>query len=158
MIVAIIRVTLVDSEIQNIDYAIPDTAKGIGGKDTQKFPENIDISWLYFWSCIEMTTAIIIACVASFRQFFVTTNKQRQENKPAGSKPRKRLPLWPGRQRNRLESSDGLENDLVGANEMDKHDHIVPLDSIHVGYRISVLPGNFKEDEHRGQDWPLLSK
>lgn len=64
----------------------------------------LDLSWFYFWSNVEMTTgkslaspsknlsktgvrittiyspeaAIVIACVASFRQLFVNANKQRK--------------------------------------------------------------------------------
>ncbi|KAJ5738158.1 hypothetical protein N7493_001313 [Penicillium malachiteum] len=38
--------------------------------------KSVDVSWLYFWSFIEMGTAIIISCVASFRQLFVTSQNQ----------------------------------------------------------------------------------
>ncbi|RAH63771.1 uncharacterized protein BO66DRAFT_444629 [Aspergillus aculeatinus CBS 121060] len=37
---------------------------------------NMDMTWLWMWSFIEMGTAIMISCVASFRQLFVTSQNQ----------------------------------------------------------------------------------
>jgi hypothetical protein len=53
MTVAIIRVAVVDSRHQNTE-----------------------IAWLYFWTFVENGIAIMIACVASFRQLFVASHEQ----------------------------------------------------------------------------------
>ncbi|PYH44303.1 uncharacterized protein BP01DRAFT_401389 [Aspergillus saccharolyticus JOP 1030-1] len=37
---------------------------------------NMDMTWLWMWSFIEMGTAIMISCVASFRQLFVNSQNQ----------------------------------------------------------------------------------
>lgn len=69
-----------------------------------------DLSWLFFWGSIEMATserkpfpflnvsvvdafhaAIIIACVASFRQLFITTQNQHQYRKTSDSTSRRGL-------------------------------------------------------------------
>jgi hypothetical protein len=63
MIVALIRVLLVNSGDMS--------------------PE---IAWLYFWSSVEVGVAIIIACVASFRQLFVATRDQGSSNNSGNSK------------------------------------------------------------------------
>ncbi|KAI4225319.1 MAG: hypothetical protein L6R36_003984 [Xanthoria steineri] len=49
MVVSIIRVAIV-------------------GSSTRSSTQQPDISWVYFWSNIEMSTAIVIACIGSFRQ------------------------------------------------------------------------------------------
>ncbi|PYH79595.1 hypothetical protein BO82DRAFT_385086 [Aspergillus uvarum CBS 121591] len=53
MAVAIVRVAV------GIDYA-----------------QTMDISWVYFWSCIEMGTAVMVACAASFRQLYITSRNR----------------------------------------------------------------------------------
>ncbi|KAJ8071714.1 hypothetical protein OCU04_002030 [Sclerotinia nivalis] len=105
---------------------------------------NVDTSWLYFWSNIEVTTSIIIACLTSFRQLFVhSQTRTNQEPNPShyviapastsrkgslpyfttslknshGSNPRK--PTWPSE---RLESQT----------------YIVPLDSVHIKHNVDV--------------------
>ncbi|KAL8885051.1 MAG: hypothetical protein Q9205_006905, partial [Flavoplaca limonia] len=40
-----------------------------------------DISWVYFWSNIEMSTAIVIACISSFRQVFVNAHNRRRQDR-----------------------------------------------------------------------------
>ncbi|KAL3481033.1 hypothetical protein BJX99DRAFT_254012 [Aspergillus californicus] len=40
----------------------------------------LDIAWLFFWSFLEVATAIIVACLASFRQLFVSHNNQTTYN------------------------------------------------------------------------------
>ncbi|KAL8778770.1 MAG: hypothetical protein Q9213_007250 [Squamulea squamosa] len=130
MIVAIVRVAIVRVAVVNSDK------------------HNHDISWLYLWSCVEMTTSVIIACVASFRQFFVAASKQRREQKPGASISRKDWLYWLQLRRKKADSSDALENKLVGDGKMDKPNGIVPLDSVHVGYNISVSASNFKMDGH----------
>lgn len=143
MIVAVIRVTVVNSP---------------------NLPA--DVSWLYFWSNIEMTTcmciytltccrsglltgtlvAIIIACMASFRQFFVHATKQRKQKKPSNPLSRKTLLSW---LRLRHKNTDATAPLAEGdANKWDSQSHIVPLDSIHVGYNISVTASNFKMEGH----------
>ncbi|KAL4793873.1 hypothetical protein BDV19DRAFT_390854 [Aspergillus venezuelensis] len=36
----------------------------------------LDITWLNLWCSVEVATAIMVACVASFRQLFVTVQNQ----------------------------------------------------------------------------------
>lgn len=48
---------------------------------------NAAIDWLYFWSNIEAATAIVIACMASFRQLFVTSQNAHQYSRYRGEKP-----------------------------------------------------------------------
>ncbi|KAL8644237.1 MAG: hypothetical protein Q9226_007866, partial [Calogaya cf. arnoldii] len=42
----------------------------VTSRDTQA-----DVTWLYIWSLIEMAVAVIVSCLASFRQLFVASNK-----------------------------------------------------------------------------------
>ena len=145
IIVAIVRVVLVNS--------------------TQR---NADITWLYFWSNIEMTTcmlnisvrlgcmcfsllaAIIIACVASFRQLFVNTNNQRKQPKASGSSSRRGLLSYlKYRYRSTRKGKSGIEiQDGDSSDRWGSKTHIVPLDSIHVGYNLSVPVSKFGQDEH----------
>lgn len=143
MIVSILRVALLNSEAQNAD-----------------------ISWLYLWSNIEMatcmwsrfpacldsftdqlppSTAIIIACVASFRQLFVSTQNQHQFGGPSESTPRRSL-LSYLRFRSKFSNSSGSHTkwptshgrrqDLLA--KADSQTHIVPLDGIHVSHNVHI--------------------
>jgi hypothetical protein len=47
-----------------------------------------EIAWLYFWSSVEVGTAIIIACVASFRQLFVAARDPGSSNNNSGGSSR----------------------------------------------------------------------
>ncbi|KAL5355197.1 hypothetical protein BJX96DRAFT_170441 [Aspergillus floccosus] len=37
---------------------------------------NVDVTWLYFWSFVELSIAIVVSCMAAFRQLFVTSHNQ----------------------------------------------------------------------------------
>lgn len=39
----------------------------------RSYTKNASLDWLFFWSSIEVATAIIVACLASFRQLFVAS-------------------------------------------------------------------------------------
>ncbi|KAF2687328.1 hypothetical protein K458DRAFT_296574 [Lentithecium fluviatile CBS 122367] len=71
MIVSIIRVTLVNSN-----------------------DRPTEIVWLYFWSFVENGVAIIIACVASFRQLFVNTHGESSSKSSGPSKQQVHLPSF----------------------------------------------------------------
>jgi len=60
MVVSIIRVTVVQSGHQSVELA-----------------------WLFFWSYVEVGTAIMISCVASFRQLFVAQERATSASKPS---------------------------------------------------------------------------
>lgn len=62
MVVSVIRVTVVQSEHQSAE-----------------------IAWLFFWSYVEVGTAIMISCVASFRQLFVAQERATSASKPSPS-------------------------------------------------------------------------
>ncbi|PYH93316.1 hypothetical protein BO71DRAFT_355514 [Aspergillus ellipticus CBS 707.79] len=46
--------------------------------------ESMDISWFYFWTAVEIGTAIMVACIASFRQFYVTSRNKHLFGKESG--------------------------------------------------------------------------
>ncbi|KAL8643688.1 MAG: hypothetical protein Q9226_008185 [Calogaya cf. arnoldii] len=43
-----------------------------------------DSSWLYLWSAIEASIAIIVACLATFRNLFSRENNSQRVEKPVG--------------------------------------------------------------------------
>ncbi|EED13966.1 conserved hypothetical protein [Talaromyces stipitatus ATCC 10500] len=98
---------------------------------------SVDISWLYFWSFIEMGTAIIISCIASFRQLFVTSQNQHLYGKAAYRTPYQKLPnigrkgYGPGESGPRGEGNTESQRSAVGAT-------IVPLDVLYVRKEFEV--------------------
>ena len=142
MIVSIIRVAVVHSDNQNAD-----------------------ISWLYLWSNIEMATcmcsrsrllqsrllisslsiAIIIACVASFRQLFITSQNQHRYDGSGISTTRRGL-LGYFRSYNKSSNNSGsytkwLTTRSRQAAPLDRSDsqtHIVPLHNIHVTQKVDI--------------------
>jgi len=118
VVVSIIRVTIVNSV------------------DT-----NVDISWLYLWSNIEMGTSIIIACVASFRQLFVQTkNEQIRVKQPTSAQTsawsrRGLMSYFTSTNRSQKDSSS---HDTWQNERLDSQTQIVPLDSIHVKHSVDV--------------------
>ncbi|KAJ5691623.1 hypothetical protein N7488_012358 [Penicillium malachiteum] len=56
--------------------------------------KNRDISWLYFWSGVEMGVAIIISCTASFRQLFINSKNQHMFNEKAQNSYSSPLISW----------------------------------------------------------------
>lgn len=112
-----------------------------------------DISWLYLWSNIEVVicmfshlctlmlslsltlepfTAIIVACLASFRQLYVKSDKPGRIQ--AGSYQ----PLW-GNSFGGRSSYTRQVLRLETPSKPDSTEKIAPLDAIHVGHRTSVL-------------------
>ncbi|KAI9664062.1 MAG: hypothetical protein M1821_007553 [Bathelium mastoideum] len=118
--------------------------------------KNVDISWLYLWSNIEVTVAIIIACVASFRQLFTQSQQQgpsKGYTSSGGSGRRGFLAQlrswgWTSRATGTGNSSQKKWTHLRGPSKEqnsserppsgDSHEHIVPLDGIHVSQNFNV--------------------
>ena len=153
MIVAIIRVTIVNSS-----------------------HKNADISWLFFWSNIEMATcksscrsfdqlrptidqsvlpkAVIIACLASFRQLFVDINSPQAHAAHSRSTSRGGLlsyfQFW-GRSSTRLYSHKKWPKNSSEHNDSSKptesQTHIFPLDSILVRHNVAVSSANRSQSE-----------
>lgn len=131
-----------------------------------------DISWLYMWGNIEMTvgtslynqlsplniqladqafhifTAVVVACLASFRQLFVKSGQtgfiQQAESSTSWHK---RLLSSHFRSTSKLMGSSGRKtsstspgiNGQSSAHSLNKStDHIVPLDSIYVDRKVDV--------------------
>lgn len=120
MVIAVIRVALVNS--------------------SQHLP---DITWLFFWSNLEMTTSIIIACIVSFRQVFVTRNRQRTD--VSFSHPgRTSFSIFNSSRRSSGKKVRPTERSSVRprardmSDEWDSHSQIIPLNSIRVGHSISI--------------------
>ncbi|KNG86927.1 hypothetical protein ANOM_005366 [Aspergillus nomiae NRRL 13137] len=92
---------------------------------------SVDIGWLYFWSFVEMGTGIIIACIASFRQLFVSSQNQHLFGKvkhtpqnPLLGVPSKKYGLSRERSDTESQTSDAA---------------IVPMDSVHVRSDFEVV-------------------
>lgn len=135
--------------------------------------KNPSISWLYLWSSIEMTTSIIVACLVSFRQLFITSRsgnqpgRARQDNAPSAlyaffwdvgliikspfvkssrtdSSRHSRWHLSPGR---------GQERPSDSSNRVP----FVPLDSIHVSHNIHFTNRDF-ELENYSASYPMSTR
>ncbi|KAL8850284.1 MAG: hypothetical protein Q9221_004794 [Calogaya cf. arnoldii] len=85
MIIAIIRVALVGSD-----------------NKTQ-----LDATWMYLWSAIETSVAIIVACLATFRNLFSRENGRQPGNKPIQPGPSSFFVRGGGR---RVKMSDILDS------------------------------------------------
>lgn len=151
MIVSIIRVTIVGTSTKNPD-----------------------ISWLYFWSNIEMSTgmhispssilsliadarasAIVISCIASFRHVFVNAQNRRRQVRPGGTSSRKtllswlRLPRWGSRKsRASGKKASDLEEGKESSEDGRSTIHVTPLQSIHVDPTLSVTASNFRLEDY----------
>ena len=135
-----------------------------------------DISWLYLWSNVEMATckfscrsfdqlhpitdqslspkAIIIACLASFRQLFVNVNGQQAQAIHSRSTSRwGLLSYFQSRGKSSTKSSSHTKwpdhsskpNDPSKPSE--SQTHIIPLDSILVSHNIAVSSANRRQSE-----------
>ena len=153
MIVAIIRVAIVNSS-----------------------HKDADVSWLFFWSNIEMATcksscrsfdqlrptidqslppkAVIIACLASFRQLFVNINGQQAHAVHSRSTSRWGLFSYfqsRGKSLTKLSSHTKWPNHPSEYNDPPKptegQTHIVPLDSILVRHNVAVSSANRRQSE-----------
>lgn len=153
MVVSIIRVAIV-------------------GSSTRSSTQQPDISWVYFWSNIEMSTgkslyswtrslnsakvifvtAIVIACIGSFRQVFVNAhNRRRQDrrNRPSSFNrlfPWLRFPSWSTR--SPLKRSPKSSNGQDSAQDWRSPTHIAPLQSIHIDPHLSVAASNFRLEDY----------
>ncbi|KAI4230761.1 MAG: hypothetical protein LQ349_006051 [Xanthoria aureola] len=133
MIVSIIRVAIV-------------------GSSTRSSTQQPDISWVYFWSNIEMSTAIVIACIGSFRQVFVNAhNRRRQDrrNRPSSFNrlfPWLRFPSWS--KRSPLKRSPKSSKGQDSSQDWRSPTHIAPLQSIHIDPHISVAASNFRLEDY----------
>lgn len=153
MVVSIIRVAIV-------------------GSSTRSSTQQPDISWVYFWSNIEMSTgkslflegfaqfgesnlfvtAIVIACIGSFRQVFVNAhNRRRQDRRNRSSSsnrlfPWLRFPSWSTR--SPLKRSPKSSNGQDSSQDWRSPTHIAPLQSIHIDPRISVAASNFRLEDY----------
>ncbi|CAH0038138.1 unnamed protein product [Clonostachys solani] len=127
MVVAIIRVALV---------------KGISSEVRVS-----SIDWLYFWSNIEAGIAIVVACLASFRQLFVYNKESQEGSGRSGRRNPWSLRSLMGFTRLTKGSSirplQGTEDTWgsgrgVHAGSHDSAEHIVPLESVHVKQSFEV--------------------
>lgn len=109
---------------------------------------SVDISWLYFWSFIEMGTGIIIACIASFRQLFVTSQNQHLYGKAMYRTPYS--PLL-----NRAQKAYGwTRSRSTGDSESQtSNTNILPLDSVHVRSDYDVVSFPAKVHNHQRNEF-----
>ncbi|KAI1074869.1 hypothetical protein F5B20DRAFT_585879 [Whalleya microplaca] len=128
MVVSIIRVTMV--------------------VDLRGELRNASIDWLYTWSNVEMAVAIIVACVASFRQLFVSS--QRAGNlEQSGSRSRRGVFWYLGF--NRLSAKKTSNDDshhhwpdanldpkIHGSMDAGSQTYMVPLEHVHVKNTVDV--------------------
>ncbi|RYP77926.1 hypothetical protein DL769_003299 [Monosporascus sp. CRB-8-3] len=107
---------------------------------------NASIDWLYTWSNVEMAVAIIIACLASFRQLFVSTNRTGEHSRSRSH----RGILWYlgfSRLSAKDESNDASQPSwrkvsggpkVSDSVENGSRTYIMPLESVHVKNTIDV--------------------
>ncbi|RAQ62926.1 hypothetical protein COH20_011456 [Aspergillus flavus] len=99
---------------------------------------SVDIGWLYLWSFVEMGTGIIIACIASFRQLFVTSQNQHLFGKVKHT-PHNPLLGVSGKKYGPSQESH------VGDTESQTSDAaIVPMDAVHVRSDFEVVTSSKK--------------
>ncbi|KAB8242978.1 hypothetical protein BDV35DRAFT_383531 [Aspergillus flavus] len=99
---------------------------------------SVDIGWLYLWSFVEMGTGIIIACIASFRQLFVTSQNQHLFGKVKHT-PHNPLLGVSGKKHGPSQESH------VGDTESQTSDAaIVPMDAVHVRSDFEVVTSSKK--------------
>ncbi|KAE8382377.1 hypothetical protein BDV26DRAFT_253858 [Aspergillus bertholletiae] len=100
---------------------------------------SVDIGWLYLWSFVEMGTAIIIACVASFRQLFVTSQNQHLFGKV---NPTPYNPLLGGSSKKygRSQERPGGEDTESQTSDV----AIMPMSSVHVRHDFEVATSTKK--------------
>ncbi|KAI4105079.1 MAG: hypothetical protein LQ345_007248 [Seirophora villosa] len=146
MIVAVIRVALV---------AAKGSARDLNWHD-----------WVFFWSNIEMTTSIIIACVASFRQLFVTSSRQRSRVRPSHSweclsampessvKPRRKCTSKRGSHGKRAVEGDEVTEEAP--EPWIRMTDMIPPNGICVDHSISITTSN-TGDEDRERMAPYTS-
>lgn len=116
---------------------------------------NPDISWLYFWSNIEMSTAIVISCIASFRHVFVNAQNRRRQVGRSTPRSRKtllswlRLPRWGLRKlsASRKKASDP-EKGKESSEDWHSATYIAPLQSVHVDPTLSIAVSNFRLEDY----------
>ncbi|EPS31001.1 hypothetical protein PDE_05955 [Penicillium oxalicum 114-2] len=113
--------------------------------------EQIDIAWLCFWSFVEVDAAILISCVASMRQLFISaqakstrersTSNQNSLGRGVKSPPVVSSRVQPGRDGSDVLSSEG---DVP----------LSPLSLVHVRHDFKLTRGAAKDrmrDEETGQ-------
>ena len=131
-----------------------------------------DISWVYFWSNIEMSTgqsfrswmnsskftkailcpAIVIACISSFRQVFVNAHNRRRQDRRSVRSSLKRLlpwlhfPSW--NIASPLKRSPKSSNCQGSSIDWRTPTHIAPLQSIHIDPHISIAASNFRLEDY----------
>ncbi|CAD6588374.1 MAG: hypothetical protein ASARMPRED_003539 [Alectoria sarmentosa] len=109
----------------------------------------LDLTWLLLWSGLEMTVAILVACLASFRILYTSSERSRrsaliddQSNKTA-----ERLDNGPGIPLNaRVMSSTRI---IASENTHHKRqtsaatfeEAILPMDNVHIQHKYSVVSG-----------------
>jgi len=117
----------------------------VGGNSHQQ----VDITWLYFWTNIEMFVSIIVACLGSFRQLFVkTVNPPNTKAEGVLKLPSDNMTFWRrglfsfslftrrssntspsksyGSSSNNSKFSKGAEHQYTS------QEHIIPFDTIHI--------------------------
>ncbi|GKZ57625.1 hypothetical protein CBS63078_6367 [Aspergillus niger] len=114
--------------------------------------EPVDISWLYLWSFIEMGTAIIISCVASFRQLFVTSQNQHLFGKVAYHPPNNPLLNSMRNGYRRTQSGPGVEGD-GSSQRSGTAPKILPLDLVHVRNEFDVESAPASRNHSREDPW-----
>ncbi|KND94611.1 hypothetical protein TOPH_00772 [Tolypocladium ophioglossoides CBS 100239] len=127
MVVAVIRVVLVKGSTDQL--------------------QNASIDWLYMWSNVEMGVAIIVACLASFRQLFIF----KKHASPGAKSPQSswteriagsRLHFLRLTSKKSTESQDDLAvtagSERAYSSDPASRNYTVPLDSVHVSHTIEV--------------------
>lgn len=133
IIVSILRVTLVSSS-----------------------KHQLDTTWLYMWSNIDMAVAIIVACLASFRQLFVMSEKsgpkrQGESLQASGSgflacfRPFKSQTIS-GKRSFTSQESDIEQGPISSQTSTNRR---MPIDAIHVQRDVNIISG---DERHHTQE------
>ncbi|CAF9934782.1 MAG: hypothetical protein ALECFALPRED_006087 [Alectoria fallacina] len=109
----------------------------------------LDLTWFLLWSGLEMTVAILVACLASFRILYTSSDRSRRSAliDDQSNRTTERLDNGPGIPLNaRVMSSTRI---IASENTHHKRqtsaatfeEAILPMDNVHVQHKYSVVPG-----------------
>ncbi|KAF2846616.1 hypothetical protein T440DRAFT_432288 [Plenodomus tracheiphilus IPT5] len=119
MVVSVIRVRVVNSKTQNSE-----------------------IAWLIFWSYIENGTAIMISCVASFRQLFVAQERAASASASKSSAGKSFFTIFTKSKDSRTGSYGSRDKSERSLDSERSAGKILPLNNIHVHSMVSVSSDN----------------
>ncbi|RAL17658.1 uncharacterized protein BO97DRAFT_430613 [Aspergillus homomorphus CBS 101889] len=113
---------------------------------------NMDMTWLWMWSFIEMGTAIMISCVASFRQLFVTSQNQHLYGQSAYHSPGNPLLMaLRSRQTSAHAGGDKPWRDYGDSYSQKSETAFVVVDHVHSQERSEVTSIRTESDAGRGR-------